>query len=1388
MARHGCRIHGISRLHASDFVRFWLVLSLSLIAHFTLFPASALADETATLDMRLEFTWTSSQPRVWAGELSISGDAELRPEPGRLSEPGNLTSGMLMTGGVYLTPENDCLKFAPPPTIGQLRTREGKFVLPESTNGGVSFRVRGKGAERLIIALRRDGSLDLTAPVAISLQDLADGKPITSQFNAVASWTVRRRDGDRLRVTLVPVAVEPAAVTDNSKPSTSLFWDDEKARVSISTDLPIAAQLDAYELVCDTLVSGSLALASQTWALEAGSSTGEFKAIDAQWQPPRTEGGYRLRWRLQKRSTTRSVMGVSMPMNLSDSLTYPMTLIRGTSDERVIAESFTDVVVLARQNASQPSGEPFASPNDSLASLGRLAPFGRTWSVSRLVPLRQVTQFASTAPQNQARKANVAGKQVAEISPGAHWTHALPTSKPGTRHRLKITIPDSKSMRLGICVIDRIASNGKNTVIRDVTSIRTRLDSTSTDWATIEVDYYPLSGSPQIVIINRDPAQPLQFEGVDVLAAVSADVAAASNQPGDATIGQVTNLQTADDTPWNVQLLGGAGAPSVPLNAASRRALMHVDMDQWLRLFGSIQEIDPQTNAKQFDIYTAASRLIEAIKRERYRGVVMTVCESGQTLFPTSSMTASPSPFAHTSTATHDQTQSLEILLRMFDREGLTFIPCVRPNFPMTKLERAVAAGAIGRGIALTPVWNSLGIDLSLREFESCHSGIYNPTHDQVAEQVVELVNEVALLCSGHECVDTIGVLGDEGSCLNLPAKREMLDSASLDRFHASLPAGAPARSQMMAWVANEGSAAFDDWRAGCLRSLYARMALQVGRHKKSLMALSTRDALPIERLVTENGAPILYTRLYRRSPLETLADRCRNEQVAIASAVNKSGVAGDAHPESWLNAALYLAPSPQESLRLGYQEVVTAFELDSPQPHADITTDPLATALAISKSLSRSDRTSIGICASVALSGDAVTRRSLTRFNALPPVAMEDVVPADEAMKLVKLRKASFGGMSYLAVMNHSRWPMSASVMVTASGRIEPLITDDGGPRIDPQGAWQVQLAPGELAAVRVRDPNAKVRAWTANVDGGAAQVAAIGKSVREWADAVAIMTEPKPCDCIENASFEAGPAATAGGAATDKATSAQPDVSNQNQVAGWLLAQHPASCATLDNEVAQDGKHSIRLRNLEGRPGGTWIVSRQIATPATGRLAVSLMLRGQPSEDASKTEPILVRVAIEGNVAGSAMRQAEVFRVPRDGKWSQTPCRVEVDLLPRCGVESLRLAIDVMNEGTVWIDSVRAEDSFMTETERSQLQSQMFLALSGIGKGELSHAAKLLESHWVQQMLAGVAEPPRPAILQTSESLDTIPANGNKETTENTAPGIAERLKGWIPRPIRF
>ncbi len=179
-------------------------------------------------------------------------------------------------------------------------------------------------------------------------------------------------------------------------------------------------------------------------------------------------------------------------------------------------------------------------------------------------------------------------------------------------------------------------------------------------------------------------------------------------------------------------------------------------------------------------------------------------------------------------------------------------------------------------------------------------------------------------------------------------------------------------------------------------------------------------------------------------------------------------------------------------------------------------------------------------------------------------------------------------------------------------------------------------------------------------------------------------------------------------------------------------------------------------------------------------------MMLRGEPSDAPEKSKPIKVRLSIEGTVAQSNLRESTIVNVPRDGQWGTVPCRVEIDQLPPCGVDSLRIAIDVMNEGTVWIDDVRVADQFMTEQERNQLQSQMYLAMGAIPKGDLMAAAKLLDSHWIQELLSGPWDINRPAILKTADHPASPPPVETPPKEET--PGIAERFRSWLPKPMRY
>jgi len=1306
------------------------------------------------VDYRLELTWKSTSPRVWAGGVFVSAPTDLQPLPNRLWEPANLTPGMLLSGGIRIPESADSLTFTPSPSTSHLRDRDGRFVAQQTTTGGVAFRIRAKADERVVIAVRRDDSHETTVPVAINLKELERGEPIENTFSNTASWQIRRVEGDRLRVSLM---LESAKISpDKGLKGTSLFWDDQKATIAVTCD---AVNNDVFELVCNTFANGHAVVATQSWPITF--VNGHGIVTDAMWQPPKGDASYEIRWRLQRKSTVRSLMGVSVPRNVTHSITKPITMIRGSSESNVIAESVSHVMVLSRQPF-----QPSVVSLDSESIVGRIEPFGRSWSLSRLMPMRPANPFNTASVHVvDLKKGSMHNKVVAELAPGAYWQHTLPIAKVGIRHRVLVHLPADKPITLGVCVLDRTYPEDRLSVMQDVTAVHLQSSPNDPLWRTVAVDFHPRSLSTQLVLVNRDDTVSAFFEAIDVEMVAPQDTAS-------------TVSPTRESKP-------------------TRNALFSQTASQWLRWFdGGIRD-ENSVHSIGHRHMDAAIRLVEFIRAEGYSGLMMTVCEDGMSLYPTSIFT---NERAHANDVASVDT--LEMLMRLFDRESLQFVPCIRLNQPMTKLEQAIAVGnASSRGVAVSTPWTGQSLEISLGEIESASCGLYNPTNELVQEQIALAVEELARNCNGHRCVGSIGVMMDEGSCLCIPPERAMLDNETLDRFHASLPAGTVARSQLISWIAEEGIDHFKQWREKQLQSLCTRLILAAANNVGKLVVVTTSQQPPSYLVPLLDDPRFLMTRLYRRSPIEPLALRCRDEQVSNVTLVNR-----ESGKEQSLTGALFIAPEselPSSEREKRWREPNGISTSVRTSPYMDTE----SSSLAFSHLLGRSDRLAVALSDGFSTSSSDVRRRSLRRFQTLPPVLMSDVAGSGDAMKFVKLRTASYDGATYFSVINDSRWPVTVEAILSEYAGAESLIASDLHSDVGPGGVWKASLAAGELVVLRVPVAECTVRRWSAQLQGGANRLSDIVAEVRLIADSIGLRTEPTHCECLENASFEEvrSPVQTdeyANASGKPAAVSPSPVT-----VPGWLMAQHPAGCAAIDSEVAFDGKHSIRLRNQDGRPGGTWIVSRAIEPPASGRLAVSFMVRGEPSENPNESEPIIIRIAIEGAVAGSTLRESRQIKVRRDGKWGngqvvKIPCRLEVASLPRWGMESLRLAIDVMNEGTVWIDDVHAENAFMSESEKTHLQSQLFLALGGLAKGELTHAAKLVESHWVQQRLGAPSELGSATIsTSTSTSVAETPIQrGDAQTDAQNAPkavppaeplaapGIAERLKGWLPRPVRF
>ena len=68
--------------------------------------------------------------------------------------------------------------------------------------------------------------------------------------------------------------------------------------------------------------------------------------------------------------------------------------------------------------------------------------------------------------------------------------------------------------------------------------------------------------------------------------------------------------------------------------------------------------------------------------------------------------------------------------------------------------------------------------------------------------------------------------------------------------------------------------------------------------------------------------------------------------------------------------------------------------------------------------------------------------------------------------------------------------------------------------------------------------------------------------------------------------------------------------------------------------------------------------------------------------------------------------------------------------------------------------------------------------MAVQGLQKSNLAPAGRLLKNGWAQHLL-------KLAPLQVTETKKITDAEVEKK---DEAPGIAERIRDWIPRPLRF
>jgi hypothetical protein len=380
-----------------------------------------------------------------------------------------------------------------------------------------------------------------------------------------------------------------------------------------------------------------------------------------------------------------------------------------------------------------------------------------------------------------------------------------------------------------------------------------------------------------------------------------------------------------------------------------------------------------------------------------------------------------------------------------------------------------------------------------------------------------------------------------------------------------------------------------------------------------------------------------------------------------------------------------------------------------------------------------------------------------LRTISATPTHQLKLVPPDDPANETVRVRAGTDNGHGYVSILNRTPWDSEVDLEFTStmkwaavgqSGSTQDVLRQS---EVRPSHV-RATLLPGQFVLLRTEAiaNEVSVRSWSSSIGGGSQQIEKIKRDVTSIVERIGLLSDMEPSNSLSNGGFE-----QSGGIG----------------LVGWMHAQHPPGCVKIDDKESIEGKHSVLLTTDPALSARTWIVSETIESPESGRLAVSLVTRAERSEERPAHQ---MRISIEATSNGEPVRHSADFEVPRNGQWGSRQIVLETDRVAKQNVESLRLTVDSLSGGRVWLDDVRIHHWFPTSKEREELQSLAFLAVQGLQNGNLTPSSRLLQNRWARYLLA---RGPSKSVMPTVEAAQP-----------ETQPGVAERIRSWLPRPLRF
>lgn len=1001
-------------------------------------------------------------------------------------------------------------------------------------------------------------------------------------------------------------------------------------------------------------------------------------------------------------------------------------------------------------------------------------PANPTWT-SQLWRLSQVGRIpglgknpVATGSEKLGKREHL-GRQLSELAPNSWQAIPLPISSVGTPHMLEIEYPSDVRQTLDITILD------PQTPESDAPGLDSGLDvsempNATRRIATHRLPFWPRGPSPMLLLTNRRADSPAVFGAIRVLAG-----------PGALPPAEVSN----------------------PTDGAARLLAAYWDRPWFTRNFCATEKQDPHSGQWLDDwrtFHEGGRRMVEYLRFTGQNAAIVTVAHEGSAIYP--SRLLEPTSKYDTGiffSSGQDAVRKdvLEMLLRMFDREGLKLIPAIQFSSPLPELEQLLRDEKDPTGITLA---TAAGRSLAPRQGAGPY---YNPLDARVQTAMARVVTELVQRYGHHRSLGGVAIQLSGNSYAILPDEDAGADAVTLARFRRDTGQATPRAGRRGDGPESTASDARGDtdldmvawlrWRAEQLTRFHQRLQKIVaqrvperrlylvpnepfvarGVHDSLLPSLTTvldapraflRVGIDLDSVDAE-GAPTLLRARRRSAVLSTVSrgvDATLNAARSLDERLAKSAAPG---------ALLFQLPLPAhlpdtESSHLPTNLRSSAARMSLFSPGGDENRRRFTESLAAQDALVIVDGGDL-----VALGQEDALRSWFATYRQLPAERFEDVTPRGKNPRSqpVVVRRLTRGNRTYLYLLNEASWPVTATLELSVGDRcplqtlgdraLPGLVTENG------KTIWRVDLEPFELAAAVLGDGDARALSWATSFS--ASVIETLRGRIKEVNARASLTRDLHPLDAPTNPDFE-----PAGG--------------NQS-LHGWTYrsptrSREPYS-VEVDPTIGYDSPMSLKITS---RGPQVQVRSEPFALPKTGRLTLNLWIR-----IADPNQQPLLRVGVEGLRHGeldgrlSKIGAVDNPKARLDSDWKEY--RIRLDRLPPDGMTEVRVALDLLGPGEVWIDQVRVHELWFSDAERNALLKETGLASIALEDGRIADCQRFLDGYWPAYLREHVALP-SPQLVDRDHAAsrataapseaDARPAEKNRRTSA---------LQKWLPPKMR-